>query len=72
MAAEGSDSERVGISSGAGATGVDSWRLCSSTMTSIGAFTRSSVWHWNRVSGTDGAPAGLGRSSVEVGTQNPG
>ena len=47
MAAEGSDSERVGITSGAGATGVNSWWLCSSTMTSIGAFTRSSVWFRN-------------------------
>ena len=68
MAAEGSDSERVGITSGAGATGVNSWWLCSSTMTSIGAFTRSSVWLRNWVSGTDGVQAGLGRSSVEIGT----
>ena len=66
--AEGSDSGRVGIASGTGATGVNSWWLCSSTMMSIGAFTRSSMWLRNRVSGTDGAPAGLEQSSVEVGT----
>ena len=72
MAAEGSDSERVGITSGAGATGVNSWWLCSSTVTSIGAFTRSSVCLRNWVPGTDGALAGLGRSSVEVGTENSG
>ena len=68
MAAEGSDPKRVGTASGADASGVNSWWLCSSTMTSIGAFTRASVWLLNWVSGTDGAPAGLGRSSVEVGT----
>ena len=70
--AEGSDSGRVGIASGTGATGVNSWWLCSSTMMSIGAFTRSSMWLRNWVSGTDEAPAGLGRSSVEVGTSNTG
>ena len=64
----GSDSERVGITSGAGATGMNSWWLCSSTVTSIGAFTRSSVWLRNWVSGTDGVLAGLGQSSVEIGT----
>ena len=68
MAAEGSNSERVGISSAAGATGMNSRWLCSSTVTSIGAFTRSSVWLRNCVSGTDGVLAGLGRSSVEIGT----
>ena len=72
MAAEGSDSEHVGITSGAGATGMNSWWLCSSTVTSIGAFTRSSVWLRNWVPGTDGALAGLGRLSVEVGTENSG
>ena len=66
--AEGSDSGRVGIASGTGATGVNSWWLCSSTMTSFGTFTRSSVWLQNWLSGTDGATAGLGRSSMEVGT----
>ena len=68
VAAEGNDSERVGIASGTGATGVNSWWLCSSTMMSIGAFTGSSMWLRNWVSGTDGAPAGLGQSSAEVGT----
>ena len=68
VATEGSDSEHVGIASGTGATGVNSLWLCSSTMTSIGAFTRASVWLLNWVSDTDGAPAGLGRSSVEAGT----
>ena len=61
--AEGSNSGRVGIASGA--SGVNSWWLCSSTMTSIGAFTRASVWLLNWVSGTDGAPAGLGQWSVD-------
>ena len=58
--AEGSDPGRVGIASGTGATGVSSWWLCSSTMTSIGTFTRSPVRLRNWASGTDGAPAGLG------------
>ena len=66
--AEGSNSGRVGIASGTGATDVSSWWLCSSTMTSTGTFTRSSAWLRNWVSGTDGAPARLRRSSVEVGT----
>ena len=60
VAAEGNDSERVGIANGTGATGVNSWWLCSPIMASIGAFTRSSVRLRNWVPGRDGAQAGLG------------
>ena len=59
MAAEGSDSERVGISSGAGATGMKSRWLCSSTVTSIspqrGFGSECLAWMEHRL-GLDGRP----------------